>query len=191
MSMEPIVDLQEIEKSHAVGGEQLYVLKKVSLSANQGGIYGHTGASGSGKSTLMNIIGCMDTADSGKYFLARTDVRQCNDWELTALRNQKIAFIFQKYHLISQYTILQNVILPLLVQGKSRDEAIQIAEKFIRMVGLWERVAHKPNELSSGQQQRVAITPRWLQHRTCFWQTSPLARWIPKPGRKSWDCSVS
>lgn len=155
--MEPIVDLREIEKSYAVGSEQLRVLKKVSLSANQGEYIAILGASGSGKSTLMNIIGCMDTPDTGSYFLAGTDMRRCSDRELTVLRNEKIGFIFQKYHLIPQYTILQNVILPLLVQGKGRDEAMQTAEKFIRMVGLWERISHKPNELSGGQQQRVAI----------------------------------
>lgn len=155
--MEAIVDLQEIEKSYPMGNENIHVLKKVSLSVKQGDYLAILGASGSGKSTLMNIIGCMDTPDAGSYFLAGVDVLQCSDRELTALRNHKIGFIFQKYHLIPQYTILQNVILPLLVQGKGRGEATQIAEKYIRMVGLWDRISHKPKELSGGQQQRVAI----------------------------------
>ena len=81
----------------------------------------------------------------------------CNDAGLTALRNQKIGFIFQKYHLIPQYTVLQNVMLPLLIRGKTRTEAAKMVEEYIRMVGLWERISHKPNELSGGQQQRVAI----------------------------------
>ncbi len=85
------------------------------------------------------------------------DVNTCNDAGLTALRNQKIGFIFQKYHLISQYTVLQNVMLPLLIRGKTRTEAAKMVEEYIRMVGLWERISHKPNELSGGQQQRVAI----------------------------------
>lgn len=155
--MESIVDLRNIEKSYTMGSEKIHVLKKVSLSVKRGDYLAILGASGSGKSTLMNIIGCMDTPDAGNYFLADTDVLKCSERELTALRNHKIGFIFQKYHLIPQYTILQNVILPLLVQGKSRGEATQIAEKYIRMVGLWERISHKPNELSGGQQQRVAI----------------------------------
>lgn len=142
--MEDIVDLQEIEKSYPMGNENIHVLKKVSLSVKQGDYLAILGASGSGKSTLMNIIGCMDTPDAGSYFLAGVDVLQCSDRELTALRNHKIGFIFQKYHLIPQYTILQNVILPLLVQGKGRGEATQIAEKYIRMVGLWDRISHKP-----------------------------------------------
>lgn len=155
--MKPIVSLNEIEKSYVMGEEKLHVLKKVSLSVERGEYLAILGASGSGKSTLMNIIGCMDTPDEGSYFLGDVDVRRCSDRELTELRNQKIGFIFQKYHLIPQYTILQNVILPLLVQGKTRSEAMDTAEKYIRMVGLWDRIKHKPNELSGGQQQRVAI----------------------------------
>lgn len=155
--MESVVSLNGIEKYYIMGEENLHVLKRVSLSVEQGEYLAILGVSGSGKSTLMNIIGCMDTPDEGSYFLGDADVRQCSDRELTELRNQKIGFVFQKYHLIPQYTILQNVILPLLVQGKTRSEAVSTAEKYIRMVGLWDRIRHKPKELSGGQQQRVAI----------------------------------
>ena len=157
MDAENIVTLSEIEKSYNAGGEQLYVLKRVGLTVNKGEYLAILGASGSGKSTLMNIIGCMDTSDSGQYLLDGVDVNTCNDAGLTALRNQKIGFIFQKYHLIPQYTVLQNVMLPLLIRGKTRTEAAKMVEEYIRMVGLWERISHKPNELSGGQQQRVAI----------------------------------
>ena len=157
MDAENIVTLSEIEKSYTTGGERLYVLKRVSLTVNKGEYLAILGASGSGKSTLMNIIGCMDTSDSGQYLLDGVDVNTCNDAGLTALRNQKIGFIFQKYHLIPQYTVLQNVMLPLLIRGKTRTEAAKMVEEYIRMVGLWERISHKPNELSGGQQQRVAI----------------------------------
>ena len=157
MDAENIVTLSEIEKSYTAGGERLYVLKRVSLTVNKGEYLAILGASGSGKSTLMNIIGGMDTSDSGQYLLDGVDVNTCNDAGLTALRNQKIGFIFQKYHLIPQYTVLQNVMLPLLIRGKTRTEAAKMVEEYIRMVGLWERISHKPNELSGGQQQRVAI----------------------------------
>lgn len=157
MDMQTIVTLKDVDKSYFIGRERLHVLKQVSLTVQCGEYLAILGASGSGKSTLMNIIGCMDTLDSGEYCLDGLDVRACSDAELAMLRNQKIGFIFQKYHLIPQYTILQNVLLPLLVQGRSRTEAIGIAEHYIRMVGLWERISHKPNELSGGQQQRVAI----------------------------------
>lgn len=157
MSHNNIVTLVDIDKSYFMGGEQLSVLKKVTLSAEKGEYLAILGASGSGKSTLMNILGCMDTADGGSYFLDGADVCACDDNGLTVLRNEKIGFIFQKYHLIPQYTILQNVILPLLVRGTERQEAVAIAQEYIGMVGLLDRITHKPNELSGGQQQRVAI----------------------------------
>jgi len=155
--MTSLIRLKEIEKCYTMGNEKLHVLKKVNLDLARGDFLAILGASGSGKSTLMNIIGCMDTPDAGSYLFGDIDVCQCNDQQLTALRNQKIGFIFQQYHLIPQYTILQNVILPLLAQGMSRTDAMKIAEKYIRMVGLWHRIDHKPNALSGGQQQRVAI----------------------------------
>lgn len=155
--MNAIVTLKNICKSYSIGNEQLKVLKSVNLEVNQGDYLAILGASGSGKSTLMNIIGCMNTYDEGSYFLDQIDIASCYDSQLTALRNQKIGFIFQRYHLIPQYTILQNVLIPLLVQGMSRGDACKIAEKYIRLVGLEDRIAHKPNELSGGQQQRVAI----------------------------------
>lgn len=157
MSRENIVNLKDINKSYHIGNEKLQVLKQVGLTVNKGEYLAILGSSGSGKSTLMNILGCMDTYDEGDYLLDGINVGACDDTALTNLRNEKIGFIFQRYHLIPQYTILQNVLLPLLVQGKSRGEAMKVAESYIRMVGLWERVSHKPNELSGGQQQRVAI----------------------------------
>lgn len=157
MSRENIVNLKDINKSYHIGNEKLQVLKQVGLTVNKGEYLAILGSSGSGKSTLMNILGCMDTCDEGNYLLDGINVGACDDTALTNLRNEKIGFIFQRYHLIPQYTILQNVLLPLLVQGKSRGEAMKVAESYIRMVGLWERVSHKPNELSGGQQQRVAI----------------------------------
>lgn len=155
--MDKIVKLSNIDKSYHVGESTLQVLKQVSVNVEKGDFLAILGASGSGKSTLMNIIGCMDTADDGSYFLDDIEVTTCNDAQLTRLRNEKIGFVFQKYHLIPQYTILQNVILPLLIRGQSRRDAIPIAEEMIRMVGLEERLNHRPNELSGGQQQRVAI----------------------------------
>lgn len=157
MRDESIVSLKNINKAYHIGDETLHVLNQVCLTVNRGEYLAILGASGSGKSTLMNILGCMDIPDSGKYQLDGIDVGDCDDQEITNLRNKKIGFVFQKYHLIPQYTILQNVLLPLLVQGKSRNEAMPIAESYIKMVGLWERITHKPNELSGGQQQRVAI----------------------------------
>ena len=115
------------------------------------------GPSGSGKSTLMNIIGCMDKASAGEYYLSGKAVHKMNDRAMTSIRNSQIGFIFQKYHLISQYDVLQNIIMPLVIRGMSHRKAKELAMEPIEMLGLTERLRHKPSELSGGQQQRVAI----------------------------------
>lgn len=152
-----MIALKNINKSYVMGENKLHVLKDISLTVEEGEFITILGASGSGKSTLMNIIGCMDTMDSGFYSIGNTNVHSCSDNELAKIRNEKIGFIFQKYHLIPQYNVLQNVLMPLLIRGMTRKEALPIAEEKIKMVGLWDRIHHRPNELSGGQQQRVAI----------------------------------
>ncbi|MDL2236902.1 ABC transporter ATP-binding protein [Christensenellaceae bacterium OttesenSCG-928-K19] len=155
--MQNLFTLQGVNKSYHMGQEQLHVLKDVCLEVRRGEYLTILGPSGSGKSTLMNIIGCMDNLDTGSYQFEDIAVHKCNDNELTWLRNKKIGFIFQKYHLIPQYSALQNVIMPLLLRGMSRAQATREAQQSIDLVGLSDRMSHKPNELSGGQQQRVAI----------------------------------
>ncbi|MEG2291256.1 MAG: ABC transporter ATP-binding protein [Clostridium sp.] len=155
--MKNIVKLNNINKFYTRGDSSLHVLKNINLTVNRGEYIAILGASGSGKSTLMNIMGCMDTLDNGEYFINDIEVNKCNDDELSKIRNENIGFIFQKYNLIGQYTVLQNVIMPLLIRGMTRAEATKVAEESIKMVGLLDRIEHKPNELSGGQQQRVAI----------------------------------
>ncbi len=155
--MDSIIRLDSVDKRYPVGGGELPVLKGVNLHVQQGEFLAILGASGSGKSTLMNIIGCMDTLSAGQYLLDGQDVSACDDNALAELRSQKIGFVFQKYQLIPQYTVLQNVLLPLFVRGLPRTQALGMAEEQIERVGLTERIAHKPCELSGGQQQRVAI----------------------------------
>lgn len=163
--MEPFLAIENVNKSYTVGEESLHVLKDITLCVERGEYLTVLGPSGSGKSTLMssgkstlmNILGCMDTLDSGTYFLDGEAVHEQGDNELTLLRNRKIGFIFQKYHLVPQYTSLQNVIMPLLLRGYARAQAIEEAEESIRLVGLTDRIRHRPSELSGGQQQRVAI----------------------------------
>lgn len=155
--MDEMIHMKNVGKSYRLGENILHVLKQVDFSVWQGEFVAVLGASGSGKSTLMNILGCMDTADAGSYRLDGADVGNCGEDELTALRNRKIGFIFQKYHLVPQYTVLQNVILPLLARGMSHKESVELAAEQIADVGLLDRLEHKPGELSGGQQQRVAI----------------------------------
>ena len=155
--MEKLFRLTDINKSYTMGAEKLHVLKNVTLTVEKGEYLTILGPSGSGKTTLMNILGCMDTPDNGQYCFEDINVHECDDYEMTMLRNQKIGFVFQKYHLIPQYTALQNVIMPLLLRGISRREAIIEAQEVIELIGLKNRMMHKPNELSGGQQQRVAV----------------------------------
>ncbi|MEG2929431.1 MAG: ATP-binding cassette domain-containing protein, partial [Oscillospiraceae bacterium] len=153
--MNSMLLLKKINKEYRMGENRLHVLKDVDFSVQKGEFVSILGASGSGKSTLMNIIGCMDTADSGEYFIDGQDVMPCNEAQLALLRNQKIGFIFQKYHLLPQYSVLQNVMMPLLVRGLSSEKAQPLAQESLLQVGLDSRLCHKPTELSGGQQQRV------------------------------------
>lgn len=152
-----IIEMQGINKSYAMAGSPLHVLKDVCLTVEKGEYLAILGPSGSGKSTLMNIIGCMDVMDSGTYHLDGVAVEQAKEKELTNIRNQKIGFIFQKYHLIPTYNVRQNIVMPLLMRGMSLHEAEEASMETIEMLGLSERMDHKPGELSGGQQQRVAI----------------------------------
>ena len=152
-----IIEMQGINKSYAMAGSPLHVLKDVYLTVEKGEYLAILGPSGSGKSTLMNIIGCMDVMDSGTYHLDGVAVEQAKEKELTNIRNQKIGFIFQKYHLIPTYNVRQNIVMPLLMRGMSLREAEEASMETIEMLGLSERMDHKPGELSGGQQQRVAI----------------------------------
>lgn len=152
-----VITMENINKFYEMGGEPLHVLKDVSLTVKRGEYLAILGPSGSGKSTLMNIIGCMDVMDSGSYHLDGVEIEKAKEQELTDIRNQKIGFIFQKYHLISTYNVLQNIVMPLLMRGMSLKEAQDASMSTIEMLGLKERINHKPGELSGGQQQRVAI----------------------------------
>ena len=155
--MEHIIEMRGINKYYRMGAESLHALREVDLAVERGEFLAILGPSGSGKSTLMNIIGCMDTADSGSYRLDGAEISAMKDDQLTQVRNEKIGFIFQKYQLIPRYTVLQNICMPVLIRGSSRREAEERCMETIRLLGLGERITHKPSELSGGQQQRVAI----------------------------------
>ena len=152
-----IIELEHINKYYQMGENQLHVLKDVSLTVEKGDYLAILGPSGSGKSTLMNVIGCMDHADSGEYVLDEEIIHKAKESELTKIRNEKIGFIFQKYHLIPTYNVLQNIVMPLLMRGMKLKDAKNESLEIIEMLGLKERMKHRPSELSGGQQQRVAI----------------------------------
>lgn len=154
---EPVIRMSGIKKSYKMGDSTLTVLKGISLTVNEGEFLAILGPSGSGKSTLMNMIGCMDSFDEGEYYLSGQPIHTMNDNKLTDIRNEYIGFIFQKYHLISKYTILRNVMMPLLIRGEGAAEAEVKARERLIQLGMGERMDHKPTELSGGQQQRAAI----------------------------------
>ncbi|HEX3040101.1 MAG TPA: ABC transporter ATP-binding protein [Caproiciproducens sp.] len=155
--MENIIKMNQIYKCYKIGTNTLDVLKHISLDVEEGEYLAILGPSGSGKSTLMNIIGCMDVFQGGEYWLTGQPVHGMKDAELTNLRNQQIGFIFQKYQLIKNYDVLQNVMMPLLIRGMTRKEAETLSMEKLEMLEMSDRIHHKPNELSGGQQQRVAI----------------------------------
>lgn len=152
-----IITMRNICKSYTMGEDKLEVLKSVGFSVKKGEFVAILGPSGSGKSTLMNIIGCMDRFDIGEYFLNGIPIHETKEKELVRIRNQEIGFIFQNYHLIPTYTVMQNIIMPLLMRGMDRKKAERKCSDVIEMLGLSDRIHHKPSELSGGQRQRVAI----------------------------------
>lgn len=152
-----IIDMKQINKGYMLGMEKVPVLKNVDFKVDKGEFVAILGPSGSGKTTLMNIIGCMDVADSGEYYLEGQPIHTMPERELGNIRNKEIGFIFQNYQLIPTYDILQNIIMPLIVRGMTTKEAEEKCLPVIEMLGISHRLKHKPAELSGGQKQRVSI----------------------------------
>lgn len=148
---------EELHKHYSVGGVTVKALDGVSLDIEDGEYVTIVGTSGSGKSTLMNILGCLDTPTSGKYFLDEREVGSLSDSELSEIRSRRIGFIFQSFNLIPSLTALENVELPLLYRKIPKKKRGDIALAALESVGLSDRALHRPTELSGGQQQRVAI----------------------------------
>jgi putative ABC transport system ATP-binding protein len=152
-----MIELEDIEKTYVAGSVETRVLKDISVRIEAGEFVAIMGASGTGKSTLMNILGCLDKPTAGHYRLDGTDMVSLDDDALSHLRNNKIGFVFQKFHLLDRATSLRNVMLPLIYAPEYPDDARVRAEKALAAVGLADRMTYMPSQLSGGQQQRVAI----------------------------------
>ena len=152
-----IIHLENVVKNYMIGTIVVRALQSISLEIKRNEYVAIMGPSGSGKSTLMNLLGCLDTATSGKYILNGTDVSKMEDNELAEIRNSEIGFVFQTFNLLPRYTALENVMLPLIYAGQNKAQRIERAKKVIEDVALSDRSHHKPNELSGGQRQRVAV----------------------------------
>ena len=182
-----IITMKNVNKSYKMGSGSLHVLKDISLTVEQGEYLAILGPSGSGKSTLMNIIGCMDVLDEGTYNLDGVEIEKAKEKELTNIRNQKIGFIFQKYHLIPTYNVLQNIVMPLLMRGMTLKDARDASMDTIAMLGLAERIDHKPNELSGGQKQRVAIARAMINDPAIILADEPTGALDSKTGHMVMD----
>jgi len=152
-----MIELENIEKTYGNGSVTTPVLRGISFRIEPGEYVAIMGASGTGKSTLMNILGCLDKPTAGQYRLNEVDVVDLDDEDLSHLRNEKIGFVFQQFHLLQRTTALKNVTLPLIYADDFLDDAEEQAEEALMAVGLADRVTYRPSELSGGQQQRVAI----------------------------------
>ncbi len=151
------IRIESLSKNYKVGLEVVRALRGVSITINRNEYVALMGPSGSGKSTLMNILGCLDTPTSGRYFLNGKDVSKLQDNELADIRNKEIGFVFQTFNLLPRSTALDNVALPLIYAGRTKQARQQRALDVLAQVGLADRTHHKPNELSGGQRQRVAM----------------------------------
>ena len=149
---DPILQLSEIRKSYFLGKQELPVLKGITMNIKKNEYVALMGPSGSGKSTLMNILGCLDSPTAGSYILNGKDVSKMDDGELAEVRNKEIGFVFQQFNLLPRLTAAENVALPLIYAGVSRQERIRRAEAVLEKVKLEDRMHHKPNELSSNCQ---------------------------------------
>jgi putative ABC transport system ATP-binding protein len=154
---ENIIEIKDVNKGYRLGDDMVPVLKDINFTVKRGEFVAILGPSGSGKTTLMNIIGCMDVLDSGKYYLNGRAIHDTRESDLTEVRNKEIGFIFQNYQLISTYNVMQNIIMPLLIRGMGHREAKKQCSEIVELLGIAHRLDHRPNELSGGQKQRVSI----------------------------------
>jgi len=155
--MTTMIWMENIRKTYRLGDVDVPVLKGIDLTIEEGDYVSIMGASGSGKSTLMNIIGCLDRPSVGHYVLEGQNLTQLSNEGLAYIRNQRIGFVFQQFNLLSRSTALENVMLPMVYAGASRQRRIKQAEEALARVGLGDRMENRPSQLSGGQQQRVAI----------------------------------
>jgi putative ABC transport system ATP-binding protein len=182
MDDKKMILLSDVSKIYKIGDSVVRALNHADMYVDKGELVSVIGPSGSGKSTLMNIIGCLDTATSGKYFLDGQEIADYSKNDLARIRNKKIGFIFQDFNLLPKLTAYENVELPLIYQGLPVSKRKEQVEEALNQIGLWERRDHKPTELSGGQQQRVAIARALATHPSLFLADEPTGNLDQKTG---------
>ena len=179
-----IIEVKGLEKTYLLGDIEVNALRGVSFNIEKSQFSAIMGPSGSGKSTLMHIIGCLDTPTKGEYLLNGENVANMSEDQLAKIRNKDIGFVFQKFHLLPRNTALENVILPLKYAKVEKSERIRKAEETLNLVGLGDRMNHKPSELSGGQQQRVAIARALVNSPTILFADEPTGNLDSKTGKE-------
>ena len=177
-----ILQAKELTRIYKMGEQELIALDKVNLEIEEGEFVAITGASGSGKSTLMHLIGCLDVPTSGEYFIDNKNVAHLSKDELAHIRNQKIGFVFQRFHLLTDLTALNNVALPLLYAKRPEEEAIKKASDFLDSVELGRWKNHYPYQMSGGQRQRVAIARSLINNPSVILADEPTGNLDTKTG---------
>ncbi|MFA4945052.1 MAG: ABC transporter ATP-binding protein [Lentisphaeria bacterium] len=177
-----MIELESIEKTYLAGSVETRVLKGISFRIEGGEYVAIMGASGTGKSTLMHILGCLDKPTAGHYRLGGTDMVNLDDDALSHLRNGKIGFVFQQFHLLDRATALRNAMLPLIYADEYPADAHRRAETALTAVGLTDRMTYRPNQLSGGQQQRVAIARALITNPTLLLADEPTGNLDSKSG---------
>ena len=179
-----IIEVKRLEKTYLLGDIEVNALRGVSFDIEKSQFSAIMGPSGSGKSTLMHIIGCLDTPTKGEYLLNGENVANMSEDQLAKIRNKDIGFVFQKFHLLPRNTALENVILPLKYAKVEKSERIRKAEETLNLVGLGDRMNHKPSELSGGQQQRVAIARALVNSPTILFADEPTGNLDSRTGKE-------
>lgn len=182
-----MIDMTDVVKRYTLGGETIYALNHISLHVDKGEYVAIIGPSGSGKSTLMNIIGCLDTADSGSYMLNDKPIQKYRERQLARIRNRQIGFIFQGFNLLPKLSALENVELPLIYQGVGVSQRRTAAREALERVGLGQRMKHRPTQLSGGQQQRCAIARAIAVKPSLILADEPTGNLDKKTGREILD----
>src|SRR5216110_3419914 len=179
-----VIDIENITKDYVMGDEIVHALREVSLQIRRSEYIAIMGPSGSGKSTLMNMVGCLDTPTSGRYFFNGRNVAEMNDDELAAIRNREIGFVFQTFNLLPRSNSLRNVELPLIYAGVDPQTREERATQALVDVGLGDRLNHKPSELSGGQRQRVAIARALVNNPSILLADEPTGNLDSKTGEE-------
>lgn len=152
-----IVELENVKKVYKLGSVDVPAIKGISIKIYEGEFLAIVGKSGSGKSTCLNLIGCLDKPTSGRIMLLGKDISKLSESELARIRGKTIGFVFQMFNLVPTLNTMENIMLPMIFQGVNKDERMKRVKEIIKLVGLENRMFHKPNELSGGERQRVAI----------------------------------